>query len=454
MYERTSGLSPHVAFAERASNLERRIRRITSRPRLFSAAVGGSAIAATVFATAAWKTAVPTRTAPLVSPAVGSSAFITRVLAAVPQKAPAPPRSTVPSPTETLTKQLHEVHQAPAPQSALTEAVPLTAVRAETSFILLTIEAANQAMFRLVLPQDSTTRRIHVARGRAEIRWGTYPPASMVEITSLDTTSQVHVEAAQNGRAIASGEGTYLVLRRDSVGVTIEAWSHVPPSRSPMLHVDVLTGQPRPGTAMSSEQGGGAATGPCSTPDSIAIRGLSRLSDAEVRSAIGITPKSTISGSVVTNALKDLDANNSFKPNATAACELIGGKSVLVFSVTERPRTRSSNVLDSSLDSTFARLVDLELQRVSSATDPVSVRRLDSEIATIHDRLRSFPGGVAVDREATTRVLLALEVRASSVRSGLQYARLMYTEEHPAVRNARAEDRAISERLAEIHRSM
>ena len=104
MYERTSGLSPHVAFAERASNLERRIRRITSRPRLFSAAVGASAIAATVFATAAWTTSAPTRTTPLVSPAVGPSAIVASLLAAVPRRTPVPLRSIAPSPADTLTK--------------------------------------------------------------------------------------------------------------------------------------------------------------------------------------------------------------------------------------------------------------------------------------------------------------------------------------------------------------
>ena len=474
MYERTSGLAPHVAFVERGSSLERRIRRITSRPRLFSVAVGASAIAATVFAAAAWKTSAPTRTTPLVSSAVGPSAIVASVLAAVPQKTPAPPRSAAPS--ETLTKssavesgheepqvtvpsesqrprsavaqvvgvQRHDVHQGPTPRSALAEAVPFTAVRAETSLIRVTIEATNLAEFRFVVPLDSTTRPIHVARGRAELIWGIYPFSSMMEITSLDTTTQVHVEAAQNGRTIASGEGTYLVLRRDSVGVTIEAWSHVPPSRAQLL--------PKSWTAMSNEQGGGAATGPCATPDSIAIRGLSRLSDAEVRSAIGITPKSTINGPVVTNALNNLDAINSFEPNSTATCELIGGKSVLVFSVTER-RTEVS-----ARDSISTRLVELELQRVSSGSDWTltftSKPRFDSEVAALHGRLRSLPDGIAADRQATGRVVLALEARASTVRSQLNVMRAAYTDEYPAVQNAQAEDRAISERLVEIRRSM
>src|SRR5579871_4551259 len=80
----------------------------------------------------------------------------------------------------------------------------------------------------------------------------------------------------------------------------------------------------------------GGATFSCATPDSVAIRGLQRLPDADVRSDLGITPKSTISGRQVTQALKNLYATNAFEPNATASCAVIDGKNVLVFTVTER----------------------------------------------------------------------------------------------------------------------
>src|SRR5262249_10522718 len=127
-----------------------------------------------------------------------------------------------------------------------------------------------------------------VVRGRAEFDVqdaGQRPDTlSTVEFISLDSVSQVHVEALQDGRVIASGDGTHLAFRRVAVGVSIEAWSHVRP------------GAPPP-------------------------------------------------------------------------------------------------------DSTSARLVELELQRVASSTDSASMRRLDSEIATLHDRLRGSPGGVAADRE-------------------------------------------------------
>jgi PDZ domain len=97
-------------------------------------------------------------------------------------------------------------------------------------------------------------------------------------------------------------------------------------------------------TAQQAKQpASGGATGSCATPDSIAIRGLSRAPDADIRAALGIAPKSTIDGRAVTQAVKNLDATNRFESNVAATCELIGGKSVLVFNVTERRATGTSN---------------------------------------------------------------------------------------------------------------
>src|SRR5215831_16677598 len=79
-----------------------------------------------------------------------------------------------------------------------------------------------------------------------------------------------------------------------------------------------------------------AATGTCATPDSVAFRGLSRIPEGDVRSDVGIAPKTAISSRVVTQALKNLYATNNFEPNATASCETINGKTVLVFTLTER----------------------------------------------------------------------------------------------------------------------
>ncbi|HTE46965.1 MAG TPA: M56 family metallopeptidase [Gemmatimonadaceae bacterium] len=57
----TPALAPHVAFVERSSNLEQRIRRMTRRPRLLSSAGAGSLMAAMALSTAAWTVSAPAR---------------------------------------------------------------------------------------------------------------------------------------------------------------------------------------------------------------------------------------------------------------------------------------------------------------------------------------------------------------------------------------------------------
>lgn len=62
VYERTiPARTPYVAFVERPSNLERRIRRMTRRPRLLSMAGASSLLATLVLSTAAWTMSAPVR---------------------------------------------------------------------------------------------------------------------------------------------------------------------------------------------------------------------------------------------------------------------------------------------------------------------------------------------------------------------------------------------------------
>jgi hypothetical protein len=110
-----------------------------------------------------------------------------------------------------------------------------------------------------------------------------------------------------------------------------------------------------------------------------------------------------------------------------------------------------------AVDSLTAQLVDLELQRVSSTGAPspqtASARDISSQIAALHERLRALPDGAAADREASDRVLLALDARAASVHARLQELRLFYTDTHPLVRQTESEQRAIDERRIEIRRT-
>src|SRR5690348_7867058 len=95
-----------------------------------------------------------------------------------------------------------------------------------------------------------------------------------------------------------------------------------------------LTGAVLTGSAVRAQQP--TATGTCATPDSVAFRGLSRIPEGDVRADVDIAPKSTINSRIVTRALRNLYATNNFEANGTAACETIDGKTVLVFTLTER----------------------------------------------------------------------------------------------------------------------
>ncbi len=98
------------------------------------------------------------------------------------------------------------------------------------------------------------------------------------------------------------------------------------PARLIASLIGVVAALPAVRAKQPSSAAASAATGPCATPDSVAFRGLSRIPEGDVRSDIGITPKSTISGRIVTQALKNLYATNKFEANGTAVCEVIGGK--------------------------------------------------------------------------------------------------------------------------------
>src|SRR5262245_46300196 len=87
-------------------------------------------------------------------------------------------------------------------------------------------------------------------------------------------------------------------------------------------------------SAVSAQQA--VAVGQCATPDSIAFRGQKQTSDDVLRSGVGITPKSAITGRSITKAIKDLYATNLFD-DVRVTCEFVSGKALLVFHLRERP---------------------------------------------------------------------------------------------------------------------
>jgi hypothetical protein len=96
--------------------------------------------------------------------------------------------------------------------------------------ILVVISSPNQALFQVSVPATDSGRGPIIGRGRLEYSAET----GDVFVTSLDSLTNVHVEAAQNGRVIASGDGAYVVVHREPNGVAIESRSQLPPSVTPV----------------------------------------------------------------------------------------------------------------------------------------------------------------------------------------------------------------------------
>ena len=91
--------------------------------------------------------------------------------------------------------------------------------------ILVVISAPNQASFQIISAKDSGRGPIF-GRGRLEYA---AEMGDVFLVSSHDTVSLVHVEATQNGRVIASGDGAYVVVHREATGVAIEVKSQAPP---------------------------------------------------------------------------------------------------------------------------------------------------------------------------------------------------------------------------------
>jgi len=111
---------------------------------------------------------------------------------------------------------------------------------------------------------------------------------------------------------------------------------------------------------------------------------------------------------------------------------------------------QTSSASPSRVDSLTTALIDLELHRVAMSKEDLA--RIAWQIDSIHAQLRALPQGTAADREAMTRVILALDARADTLQARLRQARMVLTDEHPEVRRILNENRAINERRAELVR--
>lgn len=111
-------------------------------------------------------------------------------------------------------------------------ALPMAGLFAQASEVQVRITAANNAAYRLVSSSSDSTgigRRPIVARGEAVL---TYSAADTGQLTfaAVDSISRIHIEAIENGRLIATAEGPYVAILRDSTGrVMVAARGSIPP---------------------------------------------------------------------------------------------------------------------------------------------------------------------------------------------------------------------------------
>ena len=165
-----------------------------------------------------------------------------------------------------------------------------------------------------------------------------------------------------------------------------------------------------------------AVIGTCATPDSIAFRGNERIKDAELRSDVGIAPKSTISTRVLRRAISDLYATNQFESDINTSCETVNGKTILVFNLTER-RVLSDVRVTGAEKVSASSVKDRVDLLIGKPIDPAQVQRDVARIDSLYQSEGYFLARVKVDTikagDATTLVFDINEGRRLAI-SGVE----------------------------------
>ncbi len=149
--------------------------------------------------------------------------------------------------------------------------------------------------------------------------------------------------------------------------------------------------------AQAAEAQEAPATGPCTTPDSVAFRGnLKRLKEDELRADVGILPKTPLNSRILNTAIRQLYATNQFEDNINAVLEQQGGKCVLVFNVRERRVLSDVKVegADRISSSSVKDRVDLI---VGKPIDPAQVARDVARIDSLYQAAGYYLARVRVD---------------------------------------------------------
>ena len=136
-------------------------------------------------------------------------------------------------------------------------------------------------------------------------------------------------------------------------------------------------------------------TGPCATPDSVTFRGNSRITDVMLRGDAGITPGAPVNYRELQRAIKNLYATGQFE-DIRVECDPANGKTILAFTVKERPLLGDVAVtgIDRLSPSSVRDRVDLLIGR---PVDPAQVARAVARIDSLYESSGYYLARVRVD---------------------------------------------------------
>ena len=156
------------------------------------------------------------------------------------------------------------------------------------------------------------------------------------------------------------------------------------------------------GSAAAQESAGG---GVCAKPDSVAFRGNARVTESALRNDVGITPGTALSYRTLQRAIKDLFGSQQFD-DVTVQCQLVSGRPLLVFEVTERPLLGDVDVRGPKriAAGTVRDQVDILIGR---PVDPAQVARVVARIDSLYEAKGYYLADV---RAETTHVAAGSKV--------------------------------------------
>jgi outer membrane protein insertion porin family len=144
--------------------------------------------------------------------------------------------------------------------------------------------------------------------------------------------------------------------------------------------------------------------GPCATPDSVAFRGNSRITDDLLRADVGIVPRKPVSARELTRAIRNLYATGQFEANIETTCDRVNGKTTLIFLLKERRVLSEIKVtgVEKLSQSSVRDRIDLAIGRpIDPAQVAKSVARIDSVYQSAAFTVARVKVDTTIDKEAT-----------------------------------------------------